>query len=700
MCSMRRRTYPSAYALAPISPLIRLWMLRILVPLGGHHAFFNANGFANDALARAVGLGNWIDAEDEPFSTKSALHALRKLHAQAEQECRETEVSPALSANIVRLAELVGLSEVDCRILEFTVTIHSDRLLDDAADYLGMLTSSKLVYPLAGILAIPEAEIRAALGSKGLLARSALLSVDYSCVTTIKSKLNLLSDQFAEYISTADTDPVSLLRDSVCPSQAGQLSLADYPHVREELALLRPYLHAAVQTRRHGVNIFLYGPPGTGKTELARAVAAELGVELFEIASMNSEGDPLHGGNRLRAYKAAQSFFASRKSLLLFDEVEDVFNDGEGFLGKKSTGQVRKAWINRMLEENPVPTLWISNSVSCMDPAFIRRFDMVIELPVPPKQQRVRFLQQACPDLLDTASAERLAQCESLAPAVVARASQVVHTALGRIGAGAGSAAVELLINNTLAAQGHMRVRKDDPNRLPGTYDPAFIHANVDLVAVAAGLRHAKAGRMCLYGPPGTGKSAYARWLADQLEAPLHVQRASDLLSKWVGENEKNIANAFHTAQEAGAVLLIDEVDGFLRDRRGTDRGWEASLVNEMLTQMEGFAGVFIASTNLMDDLDQAALRRFDIKVKFDFLSAGQAWRLLQVTCDALGMVAPEPSLQPALMSLPNLTPGDFAAITRQHRFHPFADAEGLVSALASESALKRKNKAQPIGFL
>ena len=68
--------------------------------------------------------------------------------------------------------------------------------------------------------------------------------------------------------------------------------------------------------------------------------------------------------------------------------------------------------------------------------------------------------------------------------------------------------AMELLISNTLEAQGHRPIRRNDPNRLPEIYDPSFIHANTDLAVVSAGLLQAKSGRLCLYGPPGTGKTA------------------------------------------------------------------------------------------------------------------------------------------------------------------------------------------------
>ena len=86
-----------------------------------------------------------------------------------------------------------------------------------------------------------------------------------------------------------------------------------------------------------------------------------MGYELFEVASEDSGGNPLSGERRLRSYRAAQNFLSKRTTFLLFDEVEDVFNDGSNQWGRKSTAQVRKAWMNRILEENPVPSIWLSN---------------------------------------------------------------------------------------------------------------------------------------------------------------------------------------------------------------------------------------------------------------------------------------------------------------------------------------------------
>ncbi len=499
-------------------------------------------------------------------------------------------------------------------------------------------------------------------------------------------------------IASTDADPVSLLRDTVSLADPPHLGMADYAHIGESLEVLLPYLNKSVDTSRVGVNIFLHGEPGTGKSQLAKLLASELACELFEVASEDIDGDAVNGAKRLRAFRAAQSFFPQRRALILFDEVEDVFDDGDSVFGRKSTAQTRKAWLNRMLEENAVPTLWLANSIRGIDPAFIRRFDMVIEVPVPPRTQRKRILAAACTNLVPARIIHRIAEVETLAPAVVTRAAAVVRSIQEELGDRASAAAFELLIDNTLKAQGHQPMRRHDPHQLREVYDPAFIHADVDLAAVGEGLLQCKAGRLCLFGPPGTGKSAYVRWLADQLGMPLFVKRASDLMSMWVGGSEMNIATAFRDAEKEGALLLIDEVDSFLQDRRQAQRSWEVTLVNEMLTQMESFPGVFIASTNLMEGLDQAALRRFDLKVNFDYLKPVQAAELLNRYCLALRLVEPSVEALKRLSRLCALTPGDFAAVSRQHRFRPMDSAAALVSALEAECALKQGTK-RAIGF-
>ena len=126
--------------------------------------------------------------------------------------------------------------------------------------------------------------------------------------------------------------------------------------------------------------------------------------------------------------------------------------------------------------------------------------------------------------------------------------------------------------------------------------------------------------------------------LAAKLEKPLIIKKGSDLLSMWLGKTEKNIANAFKEAKEESAVLVFDEVDSFLADRSNADKSWEVTQVNEMLVQMESFDGIFIATTNLMANLDKASLRRFDLKMEFGYLKPEQSWKLFKSECVNIGL--------------------------------------------------------------
>ncbi|SAL05152.1 ATPase family associated with various cellular activities (AAA) [Caballeronia calidae] len=135
-----------------------------------------------------------------------------------------------------------------------------------------------------------------------------------------------------------------------------------------------------------------------------------------------------------------------------------------------------------MFEGNPVPTLWLSNSVTELDPAFVRRFDLVLHMAVPPACQRERIFREACSNRLSDAAAHCMAMHADLTPGVVAR--------------------------------------------------------------------------------------------------------------------------AFEEALRDNAVLCLDEGDSFLRERTLSQRSWEVTGVNEMLSQMERFPGLLIVSTNLLDMLD------------------------------------------------------------------------------------------------
>ena len=683
----------------PAAPLVRLWILRILVVLGKYKKLIDVHGQSTDEydeLAQAIGIAHWNESAKRLTPRKALIELQRLLKQTAADPANHVAPSP-LAQNVQRVASLLGLSDVERRILEFCVLLHNEPTLKIGSGLLEGVGAWQAAPVLSVLLDLPEPEVRAALSAQATLAQSSLVTLERDGKYDLCALLELMPGIGGRML-TEEADTLSLFRNAFAPAPPAELAQTDFAHIQPDLDILLPYLKHALADAQPGVNIYLHGMPGTGKSQLTRTLARELQAELFNVATENTEGDPIDGEKRLRALRAAQYVLKASRALLVFDEAEDVFDDGFSFFGMKSTAQKRKGWINQMLESNSTPCLWLSNSIDGMDPAFMRRFDMVLEMPVPPRSQRERIIADTCGDLVDAPAISQLARCDELTPAVIARAAKVVRAI--REETPDQPAAIERLVSGTLVAQGHAPLQLADGLALPSFYHPDYINADANLTTLAEGIARAGSARLCLFGPPGTGKTAYGRWLAERLNKPLRTRRVSDLVSPYVGMTEKNLARAFREAETEQAVFLLDEVDSFLQDRRQARHGWEVTAVNEMLTQMEAFPGLFIASTNLMEGLDPAALRRFDLKVRFDFLRPEQALALLRHHAQALGLSITKPGDETRLRKLTALTPGDFATVARQARFQPFADINGLVDALEAECAAKEEGRHLAIGFM
>lgn len=238
---MPRHRSPSAANKSDIRPIVRLWLLRILVGLNGHRRFVHREGFEDDSIAEALGLGHWVKPDESEFQPRIVLAELRKLHRAMEDESHgRARVPEYLNDNIRRLSKLVGLSQTDCRVLEFAVLINAERLLDEVADWLRTLSSAKVFQALAVILQLPESSIRTALNGRAILARSGLLAVDSHGNEYLSGRLNLLSHDFSDQMISAVTDPVDLLRGTVSPAGQARLGLTDYRHAHETLTSYCP----------------------------------------------------------------------------------------------------------------------------------------------------------------------------------------------------------------------------------------------------------------------------------------------------------------------------------------------------------------------------------------------------------------------------------------------------------------------------
>jgi transitional endoplasmic reticulum ATPase len=606
---------------------------------------------------------------------------------------RET-IEPNISHSIQAVGNLLRLDEAEQQCLGLLLMLQFHENLSTAVNLLGdEMSDQSAINAIVAMLGIDAAKVANALSVTSRLMSSQLIRWDHHN-HPLSLKFDWVSRNFAQEMLQPSFDPMKALRDRIVPSPTPTITWDRFAHLGELPEVMRSYVGHALDRKKLGVNLLLYGPPGTGKSEFSRALAHELDCALFEVSSQDEEGNPVDGARRLAALKLLHGFCGQRRTMVVFDEIEDVFPKAHPLFGPQ--GGRYKGWVNRILENNPTVTLWITNSVESLDPAYVRRFDMVFEFKAASLQVREAHL-RGLPLPLSESAVKTMASCASLSPAVVNRAAAVVCSIRSELSDSRAPQIMELIVNQTLHAQGHKRIRSRAGSE--AVYDAAYINADFDPVALVEGIRSAKSARLCLYGPPGTGKTAYGQWLAQQLGQPIIVKRASDLLSQYVGMAEKNIAKAFDEAKDAGAILLMDEVDSFLQERTKAQRSWEITQVNEFLTQLEQFEGVFIATTNLMDGLDKAALRRFDFKARFDYLKPRQATALFVAHLSTVGVPIADSYTIQRLETLTQLTPGDFSVVARQHSFKPITTSSGWVSALEAECSQKPGATRRITGF-
>ena len=679
--------------------LTKLWLCRALLRLDGKSQLFGTFGWEDFGLVHYLGLDGCIDEKGDP-ALPLLESRLRELLGHLESNRVRKALPPALEKNVERIGKALRISPTGRKLLGFTLMMLNIRRISNGMAMLGALSASDLYHSLSVILGQRENAVRQALSHTSPLIVSGLLDIKQRERQPLPNKLSTLSVDFGERMMDEASSVQELFEDVVFIAPPATLDKKDFSHMQAHINILFPLLKNACRKHLKGLNILIYGPPGVGKTEFARLLGSETGAHLHEVACADAEGNPIDAESRLAAYRMAMNLLGSSKGLLVFDEAEDIFGAMNSIFAPPSVAQSHKGWMNQALENNQTPTIWLTNSIKGFDPAFIRRFTMVIDMPPLPRNRMRDLVRKVADDMVSDKVITRLADAENLTPAVVTRAGNALRTVRNELRPAQREGALRLLIDGVLVAQGHAGLPALAANDALAAYAPEFVAADANLGEIAAGIRRSRRGRLCLYGPPGTGKTAFGRWLADEIGAPLHVKRISDILSPYVGMSERRLAEAFHRAASDRAVLMLDEVDSFLQDRNGARHSWEVTQVNEMLTQMEAFEGVFIASTNLMDNLDQAAIRRFDLKVRFGYLQPAQAFGLLESFCRSLGIAVPGAPHKARLSGIGNLTPGDFASIARRHGFSPIAGPGEFVEALLAEARLKKDGRIQSIGFV
>ena len=670
----------SEYKLNPpiVSSYTENMMLKILFEHKGFSEVFRESSWRSDEIASAFGLPEELE-NDKNLRTVARQLLKERYKILQKSTALLPELWKQAYENLATLAEFLQLNPVEQELLRFAMHLRSEGAMRDLFGYLPKSDLQRTAAIMADLLKQPKNQILSALKKGCKLDAYGLIDRDYR-PDSVHDYLDWGETlDFDEFVTQPLNENV-LLKSCTEVAQVPSLQLDDFAHIAGMKEMMLTYLQQALKHHQKGVNLLIYGVPGTGKTEFAGLLAQALGISAYNITYMDSDGDVVNAEQRLNYSRLAQTLLNGKQTLLIFDEIEDVFN---GSLMERSVAQKNKAWTNQLLENNNVPMIWLSNSVFGIDPAFLRRFDFILEMPDLPLRNKSALITQLAEGKLSPAYVQHFAKVRSLTPAILSRTIRVAK----ELNTSNFAETLLMMFNQTLKSQNKPKI---EPLVLgKADYNLDYVACNDNIHRISEGLKRSKKGRICCYGPPGTGKTAWAGWLAEQLDMPLLLCKGSDLLDPYVGGTERNIAQAFEQAKADNALLVLDEVDTFLFSREGANRSWERSQVNEMLTQIERFEGLMVVSTNLIEVLDPAALRRFDLKLKFDYLTLPQRLDFAKQQAEILGLPLLSEEDLSQIESLNLLTPGDFAAVARRHQFSPFQKVQDWLSALQGECEVK-----------
>lgn len=530
-----------------------------------------------------------------------------------------------------------------------------------------------------------------------------------------------MNHRFAKSIINPNIKPEMLFEGCFSIEKERGMSMSNFSHMATDTQIISDIIKNALKNNLKGVNILLTGRAGSGKSLYARSLIRSLNLKQINIhnhivdKNKNAEKEGITSAEiRLGFYNVAQSIHKnSNNSVIVFDECDMILNTKDTF----SDNKVDKAPLIDAMDKSTIPTIYIANGIDECHEAVLRRFSFskifgklenTASNKIIRKAYKRYHLGNEVPDnILKFINTHEMSLGES--SLAFKRISEMVANGISE---------EEMKKRLTVIIERMVSLRKKreitiqaDKDTSMKHYDIQYLNTDTDAKDVINAIRNFDSLQkkklalpvlnmnLMFYGCSGTGKSEFARYIAQAVGKKIIIKNPSDIYSKYLGETEVNLAEAFKLSEETGSILVFDEAENYFQKRENAVRQWEVSQVNEVLNAMERFHGILICTTNMISSFDNAAIRRFSHKIFFSFMKPEQKALAAK---NIFGSIVKRDELEylcEEVQRIENLSIGDYRTVYQKIIYDTRISPNKILEHLRAEVNIKNYSTERHIGF-